>query len=97
MTDPVIVEKEMGLTHAEFLRVIGMAMAGRPYSRTGNGVRIAEDGRTLAITLGPEGERRIALLTLPVTRVRLAFHGYGEAETAETLAWFDRWFQRGGG
>ncbi len=36
-------------------------------------------------------------MTIPVTRVRLTFTGYGEARIAETLTWFDRWFQRGGG
>lgn len=97
MSAPRIVDKEMGLTHAEFFRVIGLALAGRPHEAGGGRVRVAEGHRSLTITLGPEGERRIALLTLPVTRVRLAFQGYSEAETAETLAWFDRWFQRGGG
>jgi hypothetical protein len=97
MTAPVVVDKEMGITHAEFLRVIGRALAGRPHGIAGNHIRITEDGRSLDITLGPEGERRIALMTIPVTRVRLAFNGYSHEETAAALARFDRWFQRGGG
>lgn len=97
MGDPRIVDKEMGITHAEFFRVIGRALAGRPYRIEGNRVRIAEGGRRLDITLAAEGKRRIAGLALPVTRVRLAFTGYGEAEAADLLAGFDRWFQRGGG
>lgn len=97
MTAPIIVDKEMGITHAEFLRVIGRALAERPHRVDGSRVHLAEEGRALTITLGPEGERRIALMTIPVTHVRLAFRGYRKSETAETLAWFDRWFQRGGG
>lgn len=97
MTEPIIVNKEMGITHAEFLRVIGRALAGRPHRVDGNRVHLAEEGRALTITLGPEGKRRIALMTIPVTHVRLAFSGYRKNETAETLAWFERWFQRGGG
>lgn len=97
MRHPVVVEKEMGLTHGEFFRVIRRALAGRPHVIEGNRVHIAEDGRSLTITLADEQERRIALVTLPVTRVRLAFSGYGKAEAAEALAAFDRWFQRGGG
>lgn len=97
MTAPVIVEKEMGITHAEFRRVIARALAGRPYRLDGGRLRLAEDGRVLDIALGPEGERRIALMTMPVTPVRLTFRGYDEDAVAETLADFDRWFQRGGG
>ncbi len=87
----------MGITHAEFFRVIARALDGRPYRVESRRVVVEEDGRVLEITLSEESERRIALITLPVTRVRLIFTGYGEARTAETIAWFDRWFQRGGG
>ncbi len=97
MGKPVIVDKEMGLTHAEFFRVIRRALAGRAYVIEDNRVRIEEGPRRLDITLSGEEERRIALVAIPVTRVRLSFTGYRPAETAETLARFDRWFQRGGG
>ncbi len=97
MGEPVIVEKEMGITHAEFFRVITRALTGRPHVIEGNRVRIEDGARRLDITLSAEEERRIALVALPVTRVRLSFAGYGPAETAEALARFDRWFQRGGG
>jgi hypothetical protein len=94
---PLTIEKEMGITHAEFFRVIRRALAGRPHVIEGNRVRIEDGPCRLDITLSAEEERRIALVALPVTRVRLAFTGYGPAETAEALAAFDRWFQRGGG
>jgi len=97
MSEPVTIEKEMGITHAEFFRVMRRALAGRPHVIEGNRVHITEDGRSLDITLADEQERRIALVVLPVTRVRLSFAGYGPAETAEALARFERWFQRGGG
>lgn len=87
----------MGLTHAEFFRIIRRALAGQPHLIEGNRVRIEEGPRRLDITLSEEEERRITLVALPVTRVRLSFTGYGLAETAEALARFDRWFQRGGG
>lgn len=97
MASPRIVEKEMGITHREFFRVISRALAGRPHTIGENNVRVAEGDRILDITISEEGERRIALMTVPVTRVRLAFSGYSESKTAETVVWFDRWFQRGGG
>lgn len=87
----------MGLTHAEFFRVIRRALAARAFLIEGNRVRIDEGPRQIDITLSAEEERRIALVALPVTRVRLSFTGYGPAEMAEALARFDRWFQRGGG
>ena len=87
----------MGLTHAEFFRVIARALEGRRYRVDRNRVVIEDGGGALEITLSEESERRIALMAIPVTRVRLAFTGYGEARIAETLTWFDRWFQRGGG
>ena len=87
----------MGLTHEEFFRVITRALESRPHRVEKRRVVVEEEGRVLEMTLSEESERRIALMTLPVTRVRLTFTGYGEAATAEALAWFDRWFQRGGG
>jgi hypothetical protein len=97
MGDPLIVEKEMAITHAEFFRVIRRALAGRSSVIEGNRVRIEDGGGRLDITLAPEGERRIALVALPVTSVTLVFTGYGKTAAAEALARFDRWFQRGGG
>ncbi len=87
----------MGITHAEFFRVIAQALEGRRYRIDTDRVVVEDDGGALEITLSEESERRIALMTIPVTRVRLTFTGYGEARIAETLTWFDRWFQRGGG
>lgn len=97
MSDPHVVDKEMGITHREFFRVMRRALDGRPHAVGTEGVRIEDRGRRLDIRLFEETERRIALMTVPVTRVRLTFRDYTEDETAETLAWFDRWFQRGGG
>ncbi len=41
--------------------------------------------------------RKSAQLALPVTRVRLEYRGYTEAEAARAVALFDRAFRRGGG
>lgn len=87
----------MGLTHVEFFRVITRALASQPHVIEGNRVRIEDGPRRLDITLSAEEERRIALVALPITRVRLSFTGYGPVEMAEAVARFDRWFQRGGG
>ena len=49
----------------------------------------------MEITLAEESERRIALVALPVTFVRFAFTGYGDA--AAEMKRIDLHFQRGGG
>jgi hypothetical protein len=97
MTDTIIVEKEMGITHRDFLRLVPRFFAGADYSVDGAQIVRDAGGRRLEITLAPETSRRIALIELPVTWVRLAFTGYGEARAEAALALFDRTFQRGGG
>jgi hypothetical protein len=91
------VEKEMSISHNDFFRILPKALDGEDYRVDGNRVVAGSGGRRLEITLSEETRRRIALLSLPVTHVRLDFIGYREDEAAATLAKFDRGFQRGGG
>lgn len=97
MGDPVTIEKEMGITREEFLRVMARALDGRPHRFEGAAIRIEDGDRRLRILLHPQTERRIGLFAIPVSRVRLEFDGYDEREVAETVDWFDQRFQRGGG
>ena len=94
---PVIIEKEMGITKEEFLRVMARALDGCPHRFEGEEVRVEDGDRRLRISFYPQTERRIGLFAIPVSRVRLEFEGYDEREVAETVDWFDRRFQRGGG
>ncbi len=94
--DPTFV-KEMGIGHRDFFRILPKALGSGDYEIAGNRIRFGDAARYLEIELSPEGERRIALLTLPVTQVSLVFHGYGEAEIAKALDRFDLYFRRGGG
>ena len=95
MTSGIVIEKEMGITHAEFFRIISRVLGDYRQSETGV---TAEDGaRSLDISLAEEGERRIALMRMPKTSVTLTFRGYAAEEIADFLATFDRTFQRGGG
>ncbi|MHA1598556.1 MAG: hypothetical protein ACTSV1_07520 [Alphaproteobacteria bacterium] len=97
MVDAVVFEKEMGISHDEFFRNIARALPGIDFQRTNNGVSVEDSGRRLDIVLDDEGERRIALMRVPITRVRLTFRGYGDADIARILESYDRAFQRGGG
>lgn len=95
--DTVIIEKEMALTHADFFRSLPNALNGEQVSIEPTSVRIESAEGTWTIELGPEGERRIALLAVPATPVKMSFEGYDEKARAAALERFDRAFQRGGG
>jgi hypothetical protein len=94
---PVVVRKDMGITHGEFLRLLPRALNGTDFARYGNEIVLADGGRTLTIHLGPESERRIALMRIATTAVTLTFEGYAQADIDAFLARFDRAYQRGGG
>ncbi len=87
----------MAITHADFLRLLPRALDGREHTVDGNRIVVEDGPRRLEITLSETTERRIALLALPVTRVRLEYRGYTGAEAAVAVSLFDRAFQRGGG
>ena len=90
----VTVEKQMSITHKEFFRILPGALAGSDYRVEGDRVVVKSENRRLEITVSGESQRRMGLLTFPVTSVRLDFIGYGKDDTASALALFDRAFQR---
>lgn len=89
--------REMGLTHADFWRLLPRAMGEHPYTVEGDRV-VADvhDGR-LEIRLGPTQQRRIALLSLPYSVVCFTFDGVSDAQQQAFKSHFDLHFQRGGG
>lgn len=92
-----VFDKEMGINHRDFFRILPKALGTADYVRTGDRVRLESGGKCLDISLGAEGKRSIALMTLPVTMVNLQFTNYGEAELNDAMARFDLYFRRGGG
>ena len=95
--DANVVHKEMGYTRAEFLRLLPKALNGAAQRTDGDMITVDDGARRLRIEMGPESERRIGNIRLPVTPVDLIFTGYSEAEVEATLGRFWRVFQRGGG
>ncbi len=95
--DPVTVEKEMALTHADFFRVIARALGSDDFEKKPDGVVLQDGDKRLNITLGPERVRKIALMEIPACDVTLVCSGYGEQERTAALDLFDRMFQKGGG
>ena len=89
--------REMGLTHAEFVRTLPPAIEHRPFTVEDDVVRIEFEGRRLTICLGVQRWRSIASLRLPYLSVTFAFEGFPDAERAQFMHRFERYFQRGGG
>lgn len=89
--------REMSITHREFLRTLPPAVDGADFSVNENVVQVGSESRGLRIELGPERERRIASLSLPITDVRFCFTGYSEQEVRQFMQRFDLYFRRGGG
>ena len=95
---PVIAySREMGLTHADFWRLLPRAMGKHHYDIQGDVVNATLHDGALHITLGPTQIRRIALLALPYSVVSFSFEGVTEEQQLAFKAHFDLYFQRGGG
>ncbi len=87
----------MGISHGDFYRIFPAVIRGRPFERTSDGVLYEEPGRRLRVKLSAESQRRLGMLRIPVTTIRLQFDGYTQADVAELMARFELHFQRGGG
>jgi len=87
----------MGISHAELFRLLPRLLSGREWRHDGGSIRVDHGPRRLSIRYGPQRERRIAALRLPVTEISFVFDGYGEAEAGNFMAHFDRTYRRGGG
>lgn len=89
--------KEMGVSHREFFAILPRVLKERSYRRVQDEVLVHDEGGAIRIRLAPEGERRIASMVLPSTRVELTFEGLEEQQAAAFVADFDLHFRRGGG
>ncbi len=97
MSESAVIEKEMGITHSDFFRTIPRALDSQDYQQSSTGVVLETDGRRLEIAIGPQGERRIALMVIPRTQVTLTFTGYEDADIKAAIKRFDMMFKKGGG
>lgn len=91
------VVKDMAVTHADCHRILPALIPGRAPDWHGAVACWQWADRWVRVSLGEEGERRIASLRLPRTRVRLEASGLDEQQWQRLVADFDRRFQRGGG
>ncbi|MEX2516847.1 MAG: hypothetical protein WD572_08085 [Gammaproteobacteria bacterium] len=89
--------REMAVSHADFLRLLPHAMPGYELSSDEDRIIATAGNKKVEIRLGPESERRIAMLRVPVTEVTLVFKGFTDEEARAFLDKFDMTYRRGGG
>jgi hypothetical protein len=93
----VVISKDMGITHADFFRIIPLVLKGERYRLHSAGVDIERDGVRIQVRLEAEGARRLGSFALPRTVVTLHFFGCNEAAVKAFMVNFDTRFRRGGG
>ncbi len=96
--DSLIIQREMGLSHREFFRSLPNALSGYHYQISDSMITVmGQRSGSLTIKLGPQQERRIAALILPMTPVSFEFSQVAQAKIKAFMDNFQRHFQRGGG
>ncbi|MDV7340883.1 hypothetical protein RYZ26_14850 [Terasakiella sp. A23] len=103
MAEFIEISREMGTNHRDLLRLLPKSVpeatiTSKGDERTGATVVVenAPYGR-IEIDLSKVGERRIALLCLPVTHVTFRFFGVDEETAHREYERMAKYFQRGGG
>lgn len=87
----------MGVSHADFFRLLPRAMGDTPFTVQGKTVSGELSGGSVTIEIGEQHVRRIALMAIPYAEVSFSFSGVSEGERTEFMRYFDLRFQRGGG
>ena len=101
--DDYALVREMGITHADFLRIFPRFAGTRRYELSGVTARIEwSQGHSATIEVGEELQRKIGMMRIPYATVAIRFQSESEAPDAEGfradfLGAFDRAFQKGGG
>jgi hypothetical protein len=93
----VVFARQMGISHAEFFRILPPVVDALPHHIGVDSVRIENGTRRLTLSLGPEVERRLGAMRLPGFELRVEFRGYRQSEVEAFMARFDTVFHRGGG
>jgi len=93
----IVYEREMTITHKDFLRLLPKAINGLDYQISGDQIDIVDVDRSIKISLARESIRKIASLALPMTLVRIEFRDFSETESLKFMSRFNLAYQKGGG
>jgi hypothetical protein len=92
-----IISYEMAITHKEFFRLLPAATRNLSYRVVENIVDIRDGAGLITIELENEARKKIASLSLPVTRLSIKFNGISDMDINIFLQHFLLVFQKGGG
>lgn len=88
--------RQMGITHADFFRLLPRAIGEHHYQVDGNIVRVTLPAGTATISLGEEQERRLsANVIMPHTEVIFEYSAVPESMRAEFEQHFHMRYMRG--
>jgi hypothetical protein len=90
-------EREMTISHSDFLRILPKALKSYPYEHKDNVITVTLDKAEITIILSEERHRQIASLSLPVTDVTFQLKNVAESTKKDFFEQFDRAYHRGGG
>lgn len=89
---------DMGITHADFFRLLPAAVASYDMHIKKNFIEIFSEQRRVNISLGAERIRRLsAHVSFPSTEVEFSFEQFGDAQREAFLHHFHLHFHRGCG
>lgn len=97
------ITREMGTNHKDFMRLLPKSIANGKITYHGDedkGAHVLIEGAPsgqIEIDLSKVGERRIALLCLPVTFITFRFYGLSEEAALIEFTRMSKSFHRGGG
>ena len=97
-SDPIVIQKQMGITHSEFMRLLPRALGSEDYIVNDKVIDYSpKPDASFNIQLGTESVRQIALMKMPTMPVTLTISGIDDDERAVILLRFNSAYQRGGG
>ncbi len=94
---PDAFERDMACGEAEWARLLAQALREARWSPSAASAQVRVGTGRLRLTWQPLPPRQIALLCLPMLRVRFVFDGVSAADRAGFMRHFDLHAHRGGG
>lgn len=90
-------KREMSISHADFLRLVPRLLDGYEYDTDDTTITARRGDCYVTLKLGPERQRRIASLVLPVTDIEMQLKGFSDEAAQTFITRFETLYRRGGG
>jgi len=93
---PFGLDKEMGYTHSEFVKLLPRCLSGYKYSISNELVHITVPSGRVEIHIGVEGERVFTeLVKFPILPIQIKFIEVSESDRSDFLRRFDQSIMKG--